>query len=323
MRVQDFEGYRARRRFAMGILRKKRPYFVHVFLLVPPTYALSAIIPLSHVPLRQKGGLACWPRAQRGCENAPHRNELGVVHAYFRRFIGANWCNCGRRGMTHDLEKAKAFYDGQVGANLYVDYGGRTNIDAVRVVLRPHLNADRRVLDLGCGDGGVALNLLQAVPELRYVGVEATPSLAKLFNEKKLNAKLHEADATDLLNLFPETKFHIILCLFLLQDLTVDCAKRILKDMRKLLTDNGVMLLGLTVHPDESSVVGEEYRPKAFSDKKKNINIPGKYTYLWGRPDLDKELDSLGYRRIATYEELTPNLLWESYWLFKVTRIPD
>src|SRR5215471_1288731 len=60
------------------------------------------------------------------------------------------------------------------------DYAANSAVQLVwarELIERLHLRGDERILDVGCGDGKVSMELARAVPRGAVVGIDASPQM--------------------------------------------------------------------------------------------------------------------------------------------------
>jgi SAM-dependent methyltransferase len=212
------------------------------------------------------------------------------------------------------IEKAAASYGWQIDHSKHVEFAERSNIEAIASILQSVARPELSYLDLGCGTGTIAEGLYKrGFRWSQYTGIDISSKAIDHFKSRELErTTLVLGDATKV-ERFPELSFDVILCLFLLQDLSREEGECLLEQLFRLLKPNGWLLLSLTLDPDSSKELGEDYRPQSLE----KLGIPGKYTYLWSKPDLQAALVKLGYCCIKSYEEPAKRDLLEMYSLLK------
>jgi ubiquinone/menaquinone biosynthesis C-methylase UbiE len=211
-----------------------------------------------------------------------------------------------------DPRRTSEFYGWQIENGVIERFGERTNWDAV-ARLAGQTCGTRDILDLGCSTGAVAQELSRReVAWRRYVGLDICEIAIRHFRERRLaGTEPKVADATDLTP-FDDQSFDLVMVLFLLQDLPMPTGKELLRSIPRILRATGSLLLALTVHSDQSSELGTDYRPKLLQA----AGIPGKYTYLWSKPDLESIVREVGLVKGAEHENATENGLVEGYYLW-------
>jgi SAM-dependent methyltransferase len=131
-------------------------------------------------------------------------------------------------------------------------------------VVYPHLEkyvGHGSVLDLGCGQGGTAVEL--TAPYGRYVGVDISEVALRRAREKVANAGLTSRASfacSDFLAFNPDEKFDVILFRESMYHVPIDQVKTILDRYSQFLTDHGVFIVRLYL----AGPSGERrFRPKA------------------------------------------------------------
>ena len=96
--------------------------------------------------------------------------------------------------------------------------GFRHSMDALLLAQFAAPRPTDRVLDLGCGNGAIALLLAHRHPRLSVVGVEIQPSLASRarrgvqLNELDDRMEIIEGDLRGIQGLLPPSGFDVVLC---------------------------------------------------------------------------------------------------------------
>jgi SAM-dependent methyltransferase len=203
-------------------------------------------------------------------------------------------------------------YEEELAHGVYERRGGRTDHTAVFQLLnRWRFNRPPKVLDLGCGDGAVAQALHDAGWDWEnYTGIDFTPGLLERFERRRLpKVSLSRGDATDL-SAIPEG-VDAVLCFFMLQHLPEDRGVRLLQEMVRVLSPDGVILIGAPVVPGGQSVayIGE----RGYGDKKTR-------RWNWGEIALCQYLERCGLSEVGRYAVPNKNgVVSELYLLMRRT----
>jgi len=113
----------------------------------------------------------------------------------------------------------------------------------------PYLSDGVKLLDLGCGNGRLALRLDREKISVSYIGVDTTPALIELAQAPRLKhvtAIFRVGDITqrDWTRLVPDAPFDLIVALAVLHHIpSIELRTQVLKDIRGLLNPNGKLLM--------------------------------------------------------------------------------
>jgi tRNA (uracil-5-)-methyltransferase TRM9 len=137
--------------------------------------------------------------------------------------------------------------------------GSRPVSDPALTCILPHIGRCARVLDVGCGNGRLALLLDQERPDVTYLGVDVVPGLieiarAKIAQFKAISAEFHVADITrpgwdraladEADRRRSGAGFDCVVALAVLHHLpSFDLRARVMRDLFGLLDANGCLIL--------------------------------------------------------------------------------
>jgi 2-polyprenyl-3-methyl-5-hydroxy-6-metoxy-1,4-benzoquinol methylase len=127
----------------------------------------------------------------------------------------------------------------------------RSLADPALTSILPHIPQRARVLDVGCGNGRLAVLLDRERPSIAYMGIDAVPGLievacAQAERLAHITAEFHVADVTqpDWSLFIDPLSIDAVVCLAVLHHIPgFDLRVRLLRDMAGLLAPNGRMIL--------------------------------------------------------------------------------
>lgn len=129
--------------------------------------------------------------------------------------------------------------------------GSRTLADPALTGILPHILAQARVLDVGCGNGRLAPLLDRERPGATYVGVDAVPELIELARSQAANlnsvtAQFHVADIArpNWSLVIDSLLVDTIVCLAVLHHIpSLDLRLLVMREMRRVLAPGGTVIL--------------------------------------------------------------------------------
>ena len=211
------------------------------------------------------------------------------------------------------------YYEWQRNNGCLAKYGERTDFETTYRLVRDVLPEGACILDLGCCTGSVAQYLFDnSVVWARYTGVDLSEQLIEAFKKRQIpRTEMHAGDVIQLEGI-PDASFDVVLCLFLLQDLQSSEVEVLIRTIHNVLKPDGYLLLALTLATMDSKDLGNSYKAKVLAEQ----GIPGKETFLWSKPHLQKVLQDCGFSIHRQAEITAANGLLETYTLWKprVTR---
>jgi tRNA (uracil-5-)-methyltransferase TRM9 len=129
--------------------------------------------------------------------------------------------------------------------------GSRTLADPALTGILPHIPAQAKVLDVGCGNGRLALLLDRERPGATYVGLDAVPELIEVARSQAANlnsvtAQFHVADIArpNWSSVIESLSIDTIVCLAVLHHIpSFDLRLRVVREMRRVLAPGGTVIL--------------------------------------------------------------------------------
>jgi ubiquinone/menaquinone biosynthesis C-methylase UbiE len=216
--------------------------------------------------------------------------------------------------MSNNLQEVISYYEFQLRTDEWNNFGGRTNLDHICILVQqPGLSTDR-IVDVGCGDGDVAQALRDCgIRWSEYLGIDAVPELVDRFNARKVDkSRAIIGDVIDL-SAFADQSINLVLCLFLLQDLSRTDGEKLMEHVARILTPGGHAIWALAITSQSS------FESRGAPAKLKVIGSPEKDRLTWGERDFDKALQLRGFIEQGRREDPNPThtSLTELYLLTK------
>ena len=175
---------------------------------------------------------------------------------------------------------------------------------------------DRRIVDVGCWNGGVAALAASSIgggsaaedaairaPWRSYVGVDLVEEAVAEFRRAHATRPRTDAVAGDVRALpLENAAADVVLCLFVLQDMEGHRADglRALSELARVARPGARLLIGLTVHATR------EEQTFYVVKKLRREGIPEKPTHHWRRADFLAAVRDAGFR-ITRSDEFGPN----------------
>lgn len=125
--------------------------------------------------------------------------------------------------------------------------------ERVHARMAEQVEADERVLDIGCGTGSLALRCAERGG--RVTGIDISPRMLDVAREKLAAAgqqdqvELREMSAIDLDESFPEQSFDVVTSSLVLSELSEDEQRFVLRECHRLLRTGGRLLVADEVVP--------------------------------------------------------------------------
>lgn len=209
-----------------------------------------------------------------------------------------------------------AHYNWQVQQGLCDLFAETTDWDIIAAILKPLTRENKclRILDIGCGTGRVACELSErGLTWENYIGIDLSELAIVRFTERQVPGTIATVGEATELSQYPDAAFDVVFCVFILQDLDRTTGVELLKSLPRILRDKGALVFALTVDPDSSRELGQDYKPQELESQ----GIPGKYTYLWSKPELEEALHESGFLLVEPmHQKNTYHPLIELYALY-------
>jgi ubiquinone/menaquinone biosynthesis C-methylase UbiE len=181
----------------------------------------------------------------------------------------------------------------------HADHAPREHAACLDLFRSTYLRETSTILDLACGSGRNARYLAQEGCEVYGVDFVQTAIMActRLFQKQSLKGTFMQAaiDAIPLCSSF----FDAVVCVAALDHVTVDCARRALGEMRRVLAREGMMLITFDhPHTDDDKLDQTEVLPDGTLQF-----IRGEYEGLLFRRYQDREIKTLvGEEHICSFD---------------------
>jgi cyclopropane-fatty-acyl-phospholipid synthase len=176
------------------------------------------------------------------------------ANALIRRFDRLNWARKSKRNVAHHYDLDDRLYDlfldadRQYSCAYWTDPKTQTLEDAqqaklAHIAAKLALRPGQRVLDIGCGWGGMAL-YLNRVADVDVLGVTLSEEQLKVANERAAAAGVADRVKFELIDYRAVTgRFDRIVSVGMFEHVGPASYETFFKQCRNLLTDDGVMLL--------------------------------------------------------------------------------
>ncbi len=192
-------------------------------------------------------------RRQRGdWKDLPDEVDLDAYPPYYRRTF--HWQSDG-----YLSRRSAELYD--VGVEFL--FGGTADVMRRQVIppIVAHARGrDRplRVLEVACGTGRVGSQLLAALPDARYVGVDLSPYYVEVARERMAGsggrARFEVANAESLP--FADSSFDAVCCVYLFHELPRNARRRVWNEMRRVLRPGGCLVIEDSLQPGDAGSMG-------------------------------------------------------------------
>ncbi len=152
---------------------------------------------------------------------------------------------------------------------------------------------EKDMLDIGCATGAIASILATRCPGWKsYLGIDLTIEYVEAFNGRQLPAARAEiGDATCLM--IESSSKDIILCLFVLQHLSKDEGRQVLREIKRVARPSADVLIALTVNP------GEVENEKLYAAKAAiQAGTDEILTSIWNRREFEDAISEVGLLRL-------------------------
>ncbi|MFA7273503.1 MAG: class I SAM-dependent methyltransferase [Crocinitomicaceae bacterium] len=108
-----------------------------------------------------------------------------------------------------------------------------------------------KILEIGCGPGNIAQYLLKKRADLDYLGTDIAPNMVELAQRNNPSGRFEALDGNGIAQL--TTKFHAVICGFILPYIAPEDAESFLVNCFRLLEQNGLLYLSFVEgEPEES-----------------------------------------------------------------------
>lgn len=146
-----------------------------------------------------------------------------------------------------------------------------------------------RVLEVACGTGRVGAQLVRALPDASYTGVDLSPYYIDVARERlagrgRVTLVAANAEALPM----PDESFDALCCVYLFHELPRNARRRVLAEMRRVLRPGGCLVIEDSLQPKDAGELG------IFLDRfPEDMHEPFYRDYL--RDDLAEALAEAGF----------------------------
>ncbi|MEM9459255.1 MAG: class I SAM-dependent methyltransferase [Myxococcota bacterium] len=184
-------------------------------------------------------------------KDLPYGIDLRAYPPYYRRTF--HWQSDG-----YLSRRSAELYD--VGVELL--FGGTADVmrrQTIPPVVAHARGRDRRlrVLEVACGTGRAGVQLLRALPDASYVGVDLSPYYLEVARERLAGdgrVRFVAANAESLP--LPDASFDAVLCVFLFHELPRNARRRVFGEMRRVLRPGGCLVVEDSVQSSDDEQLG-------------------------------------------------------------------
>jgi len=114
------------------------------------------------------------------------------------------------------------------------------------------------VLEVACGTGRVGSQLLSALPDARYVGIDLSPYYIEVARERLAGSggrvRFEVANAESLP--FTDSSFDAVCCVYLFHELPRNARRRVWNEMRRVLRPGGCLVIEDSLQPADAGPMG-------------------------------------------------------------------
>lgn len=98
-----------------------------------------------------------------------------------------------------------------------------------------------KILEIGCGPGNITKYMLSKRPDFDLVGIDIAPNMVELAQKNNPKATFRVMDSRNIEEL--KTEFEGIICGFCIPYLSKSDCSKLMKDMKNLLSEKGILYL--------------------------------------------------------------------------------
>lgn len=184
-------------------------------------------------------------------KDLPHEVDLDEYPPYYRRTF--HWQSDG-----YLSRRSAELYD--VGVEFL--FGGTADVMR-RQVLPPIVAHARgraqppRVLEVACGTGRAGAQVVRALPEARYTGVDLSPYYIEVARERlgardRVSLVVANAESLPL----PDASFDAVFSVYLFHELPRNARRNVWAEMRRVLRPGGVLVIEDSLQPQDAGELG-------------------------------------------------------------------
>ena len=146
-----------------------------------------------------------------------------------------------------------------------------------------------KILEIGCGPGNITKYVLSKRPDFDLEGIDIAPNMVELAKKNNPNATFRVMDSRDIDQL--KTKYDGIICGFCIPYLSkLDCSK-LIKDMKNLLSEKGILYL---------SFIEGDYEKSGYQSGSSGDQV---YFYYHTLEKIQTDLSGNGFEMIDIYNK--------------------
>jgi ubiquinone/menaquinone biosynthesis C-methylase UbiE len=184
-------------------------------------------------------------------KDLPREVDLRAYPPYYRRTF--HWQSDG-----YLSRRSAELYD----VSVEFLFGGTADVMRRQVIppIVAHARGRSRplqVLEVACGTGRVGAQLVRALPEASYTGVDLSPYYIEVARERlagQRRVSLLTANAEELP--LPDASFDAVCCVYLFHELPRNARRRVFAEMRRVLRPGGCLVIEDSLQPQDAGELG-------------------------------------------------------------------
>ena len=145
------------------------------------------------------------------------------------------------------------------------------------------------ILEIGCGPGNITKYMLSKRPDFDLMGIDIAPNMIELAKKNNPKATFQVMDSRDIDQL--KTKYDGIICGFCIPYLSKSDCSKLIKDMKNLLSEKGILYL---------SFIEGDYEKSGYQSGSSGDQV---YFYYHTLEKIQTDLSGNGFEMIDIYNK--------------------
>lgn len=146
-----------------------------------------------------------------------------------------------------------------------------------------------KILEIGCGPGNITKYMLSKRPDFDLEGIDIAPNMIELAKKNNPNATFRVMDSRNIDEL--KTKYEGIICGFCIPYLSKSDCSKLIKDMKNLLSEKGILYL---------SFIEGDYEKSGYQSGSSGDKV---YFYYHDLENIQTELSENGFEITKIYHK--------------------